>query len=297
MKIFTFLVVFLLTVTSMKSQDINFDASSTAGSGWLGYINVFDNPHDGTMGPYMFGSGWGIADLVAIMDTGNNTVTLKPNRIGDTDVYWQTPGELEGNKIMDASCYIEDDGLRGLVFSYNGEVTSNTLVSTDLSFEFTYKAFVKVYSSDYSTVLEELTYDLSPGAFTIDFDASGYNTDEHIQYGFNVVGPNINSDASFDSAYDALGSIVIGANPNISVSENEIFDFSVYPNPTQDVWHVTTSNIIDTVEIFDVLGKRVAVVNADNQSVSIDASSFDAGTYFARINTQMGSQTTKLIKK
>ena len=52
-----------------------------------GFMNVFELPSNG--GGYIFGSGWGIADLNASFASGSWTFT--PNTIGDPNPFWYTP--------------------------------------------------------------------------------------------------------------------------------------------------------------------------------------------------------------
>ncbi|MCK7590663.1 T9SS type A sorting domain-containing protein [Subsaxibacter sp. CAU 1640] len=293
------MAIFMMGLQLITAQTvINFDASSTAGTttppGWGGFMNVSNKPVDG--GAYQFGSAWGVADLIAIVDTGANTLTLKPNRIGDTDPYWQTSGVLEGNKVMDATFYIQDDNLAATSFTFNGEVISNTLNSTGLSVPFVSTAFIKVFAADYSS-FTAYTYDMSVGDFTIALDASQSTAGQHIQYGFEVVGVNINSDPSFDAAYDALGSIVVGPNMNLSVDEASESKFKIYPNPTNNHWNiVSNSNLIESITVYDVLGKQVATLIPNSLDASIDSKAFPKGVYIAKISTVTGSQSIRLVK-
>jgi len=295
---YNFFICFLAFITMNAQNDINLDVNSTNGTGWVGYMNVFDNPKDGSIGGYQFGSSWGVPDLVAVVDGGSNTVTLKPNRIGDTDIYWQSSGVLEGNKIMDATFYIEDDALAGTSFTFNANIMGNTLDGSSLSIDYTYNAFIKVFASDYSSVLAEVNNTvLNGGDFTLPMDATSFVSGEHVQYGFEVIGPNINSDSSFDSAYDNLGSIVVGANTTLSIGDSTLANFNVYPNPSRDKWNVKGGNEILQIQLFDILGKQVLNMNPNSSDVKIDASVLPSGLYFAEVSTEKGSGTLKLIKK
>lgn len=72
---------------------------------WNGFMNVFETAANG--GGFIFGSGWGTADLQANF-TGD-ILTLAPNTIGDPDPFWYVGGGgpgSPGNKIMDASMYL-----------------------------------------------------------------------------------------------------------------------------------------------------------------------------------------------
>lgn len=71
----------------------------------------------------------------------------------------------------------------------------------------------------------------------------------------------------------------------------------VYPNPAQNSWNIKSSNqIINSVQVFDVLGKQVLSVKPNLNEVQIDASSLKTGLYFAIIKAISGSKTIKLIK-
>ncbi|MCK8479831.1 T9SS type A sorting domain-containing protein [Psychroserpens algicola] len=285
-------LMILALLPATAQTDINFDPASTEGTGWIGYMNVFETPANG--GGFVFGSGWGTADLI-VVDNMDGTVTLKPNRVNDTDGFWQT-GNLTGNKIMDATYYLEDDSLAGTSFTFNAEVISNTLDDSSLDYPITYEAFIKVFAPDYSS-FTSYTYDLSEGNFTITLDAAQSAVGDHIQYGFNMTGPNVNIDMSFDAQYDAIGGITVGENTTLSVTTADRNEFSVFPNPTANVWNVNSTQQIKSIEVYDVLGKQVIAMNPNTNEATIDTSNLVSGLYVAKISSDKGSKTMKLIKK
>lgn len=157
---------------------------------WQGYMNVFDLPAAG--GGYLWGSGWGAADLNSKW-TGT-TLTLSPNTVGDPNAYWYTPGGgpgSKGNKIMDASLYIElaSGSHSGQTLSFTGSVLANTLFGkTDGNgLGWTATAFIKDFAPDYSSYSQS-TASLVNGAFSINL-ATINDPARHVQYGFEVVGP------------------------------------------------------------------------------------------------------------
>lgn len=291
----------LLTFTFGFSQTvINFDATAFSpdptGTG-LGFMNVFENPKDGTIGAGAFSSGWGIPDLIAELDTGVNTLTLKPNRVGDTaDPFWITTGVFEGNKIMEANLYIQDPALNGTIFSFTGEVTSNTLDDSSLSFGFVTVVFIKVFAPDFSSVLAEDSAVLAPGTFLLNMDATSYTSGENIQYGFQFIGPNINSTSQFDTEYNNLGNIVVEP-AVLSVDEFKTTEVEVFPNPTTSSWNIKTGNQnISSVQVFDILGKQVLSLTPNSTEAIVDASELNDGIYMAKIESENGFKTVKLIK-
>lgn len=190
-------------IQSLDASPTNIYVNSSAP--WVGYMNVANTPQDG--GAYQFGSGWGTADLKAVFDGFG--LTLSPNNIGDPDPYWYigggAPGAV-GNKIMDASMYVEIGSLPGRNLVFSGTVLSNTLVSASNTNAagngWTSVAFVKDFAPDYSSV-NSATVPLTPGAFSVSLNTVN-DPARHVQYGFETVGPDV---WVTDSA--AFGNVVI----------------------------------------------------------------------------------------
>lgn len=86
----------------------------------------------------------------------------------------------------------------------------------------------------------------------------------------------------------------------LSTESNELSNnFAVYPNPSSDKWMITNkSNTEFTAQLFDIKGQLLAVFkNKSQQNLSIDASVYSIGMYFARITSENGSNTIKLVKR
>jgi hypothetical protein len=181
--------ILLLAGSPAHSQStINLDP----GASWVGYMNVFNLPSAG--GGYLWGSGWGTADLTATFS--GSTLTLGPNQIGDPSSYWYTPSGgtgATGNKIMDANMYVETaSGLySGQTLTFTANVLANTLVGkVDANGNgWTAVAFIKDFAPDFSSFVSS-TVALTPGAFSISL-ATINDASRHIQYGFEVIGPNV----------------------------------------------------------------------------------------------------------
>lgn len=161
------------------------------GAPWLGFMNVFNLPSAG--GGYQFGSGWGTGDLVATFS--GPVLTLAPNTIGDPNPYWYTPSGgpgATGNKIMDASMYVEPAGsLPGQLVTFTGNVLANTLTgNVDANGNgWTSVAFIKDFAPDFSSSVST-TVALTPGVFSISLNTINDPT-RHVQYGFETIGPNV----------------------------------------------------------------------------------------------------------
>lgn len=83
----------------------------------------------------------------------------------------------------------------------------------------------------------------------------------------------------------------------LGIAEFDTTIIKAFPNPTLNVWNVKTNNeVINEVSVFDVLGKQVITLSPNSHTVSIDASSLNSGLYFAKIKSDNGTKSIKLIK-
>jgi hypothetical protein len=175
------------------ASHVNADTTVTVdpGASWLGFMNVFETPQHG--GAYVFGSGWGTADLVATFS--GPVLTLAPNSIGDPSPFWYSPsggpGSV-GNKSMDANMYVETTGVyTNQTLTFTGNVLSNSLFGhvNQLGNGWTSVAFIKDFAPDYSSFVQT-TVPLNPGVFSISLLTIN-NPARHVQYGFETIGPDV----------------------------------------------------------------------------------------------------------
>ena len=93
-----------------------------------------------------------------------------------------------------------------------------------------------------------------------------------------------------------LDNIYFHKNTELSTEENEIVSFNVFPNPTINQWNIKSNHSITSIEVFDVLGKQVLTMTPNTQNTVINGSSLNTGLYFARLNTDLGTETVRLVK-
>lgn len=170
-------------------------AIDPSGPQWLGYMNVFELPANG--GGFVFGSPWGVADLVANFDDGANTLTMLPNSVGDPNEFWYqdptgsgnpNPGGpgAPGNKFMEANLYQQvDGGLAGTTVNFSGSV---------LSYSFTeahqVSVFIRDFAADFSSSVDVFADIDASGAFSISLDTID-DASRHVQWGIQVRGENV----------------------------------------------------------------------------------------------------------
>ena len=70
----------------------------------------------------------------------------------------------------------------------------------------------------------------------------------------------------------------------------------MYPNPANDVLTLSTQNTVNTVEIFNVLGKKVITMQVEDTSAEINVSNLNAGIYLIRYQINNSTSTKKFVK-
>ncbi|MEI6487762.1 MAG: T9SS type A sorting domain-containing protein [Bacteroidota bacterium] len=100
-----------------------------------------------------------------------------------------------------------------------------------------------------------------------------------------------------DSIWDSVScSLPIGVS---EVVAKDINDVLVYPNPATNQITIENSQLrINAIRIYNVLGSVVyQQLTTNNQQLSIDASTWNAGVYFVEVETEKGTVRKKIIKE
>lgn len=82
----------------------------------------------------------------------------------------------------------------------------------------------------------------------------------------------------------------------LSVNEFSADVFSVYPNPVKDKLTIESKSAVNSVAIYDVLGKQVLAVQPDAVSPQIDMSRLPSGAYLVKVTIGDSSKTVKVLK-
>ncbi len=102
--------------------------------------------------------------------------------------------------------------------------------------------------------------------------------------------------AAFGPIY--IDNIYFHKNTVLSTEDNSLSEVKIFPNPTEDKWSIITQNEqIESINVFDVLGKEVIRMTPKAVEVSIDASTLKSGIYFAQVKLKNGLSTLRLVKK
>ncbi|MDC8000617.1 T9SS type A sorting domain-containing protein [Aequorivita todarodis] len=90
---------------------------------------------------------------------------------------------------------------------------------------------------------------------------------------------------------------VVEINQTLGTEDFDQDTFFIYPNPVKDVLTVQSKEMVDSVEIFDLLGKLVLSQKPNSISPSVNISSLAPGSYLAKVTIGDASKTLKIIKQ
>lgn len=195
---------------------------------WAGYMAW--NPVDpgSAFGGYG-ASAWGTADLRAEFTTTNLLLSPNTNTYNPTDPYWVNTDTGAGANVMTASFYVTDDTIVNTNVIFNGYCRSNTLTS-----DYSSRAFIKIFNSDYSANLGSVYSDPLAGgqSFSINLATTGA---AHVQYGYETVGPNANPATASSS-----GQVVLALSSAATPPAPLQFPTNNAPTPTPSPAAVTS---------------------------------------------------------
>lgn len=134
-------------------------------------------------------------------------------------------------------------------------------------------------------VIEEWTHVEIPLSF---FENLGFNKTKFFQYKLGTMSDLDVGIVYFDNIYFSIN--------QLSVSEFDTTNFKVYPNPSNNFWTIEANSQITNISLYDVLGKEIYSSFPNSNEAKVDASNLIKGVYFAKISTNKGVQTIKLVK-
>jgi len=89
--------------------------------------------------------------------------------------------------------------------------------------------------------------------------------------------------------------VSMNCNGIISSNLNELNEkISIYPNPSNGKLFISTSELIKSIKVTNIIGKEIYSSNNFNDN-SIDLINFKNGVYFINLSTEKGTITKKII--
>lgn len=89
-------------------------------------------------------------------------------------------------------------------------------------------------------------------------------------------------DTSSNSAEEVTRTVNVAS--SLSIEDDPINDLNISPNPTQNYWKISSSVNLESIELFDVVGRKIFSVNTTSKNFKINGSSLSNGVYFLILN-------------
>jgi uncharacterized delta-60 repeat protein len=109
-----------------------------------------------------------------------------------------------------------------------------------------------------------------------------------------------NANIYFDYNYPITTNIYTTVIQALSAQDFEIENyFDLYPNPVDSTLNISKKSSINitSIEIYNIYGQVIQAIPNARDLTSIDVSNLAVGTYFIKINSELGSANAKFIKK
>lgn len=148
---------------------------------------------------------------------------------------------------------------------------------------------------------DPVTINASEGGGTWSADCGSCINDET-----GLFNPASSGEGSFEVSYTIdgtcsfLNTTTVNVVDCLSLTDEEGYNISIYPNPTKGFVTITTGNVTQgTIVIKDVLGKTITNFNFNSNKITVDLNDFQArGTYFVEFFDQNDNLMTvkKVVK-
>ena len=99
------------------------------------------------------------------------------------------------------------------------------------------------------------------------------------------------SDANSNSAQEVTRTVNVVS--NLSVEENSKSILKIYPNPTNNSWNISTSITIQSIQLYDIIGRKVLAIYPKTKDYKINGAKFSNGVYILVLNNK---KVSRLIK-
>lgn len=84
--------------------------------------------------------------------------------------------------------------------------------------------------------------------------------------------------------------------PIVSVGEINAATFDIYPNPTQNNLRITANSPVERVEVYNLIGERVADIQPMAKNTNIDLATQSQGIYLVKVTINGQTSVRKVVK-
>lgn len=203
------------------------------------------------------------------LSLSNNTIS----EINVSNLFNLIQFDISSNNLSELDC--SQSGVSQLFCNSNPNLTSINVRNNVVSF------------SDPDMLYFAFDFDNLPLLESICMDEGEVNNLNHTNY---------NSSES-TLVYTGENCDILTEVPPLSVDNFELVSIKIYPNPTQNIFSISTDSsvTIKSVTIFNSIGQRLKSFSSEDSF--FDISDFVSGVYFIKIETDQGFVNERIIKK
>lgn len=221
------------------------------------------------------------------LSTGNNFITNSLNNYGFTSKVLQYSYNCATTVAANAWYYT-----KGLMLTEGVEYTISYKYGGNTSPTGNFVEKLKVlYGTD--TDAESMTNELDDHTFTTNTPTENEVSFVPEATGIYYFGFNVYSNACQNNVY--IDDIAI--EEVLATSDFNASDFKFYPNPVKDVLHLSYTQSISDVAVYNLLGQKVISNSINANEAAIDMSSLSSGSYIVKITSEDQTKTVKIIKE
>lgn len=117
-----------------------------------------------------------------------------------------------------------------------------------------------------------------------------------LNFGFHS--SELNGSLYFNASFDGNGNELWKLGSSLSAQKHEMQQsIQVYPNPVNDMLHLTSQEAIKNIRIVDLSGKTVYESVYNLTEINVDVSYLQQTIYLMQITTENQTNTVKISKK
>jgi hypothetical protein len=91
--------------------------------------------------------------------------------------------------------------------------------------------------------------------------------------------------------------LAVTVHSTMAVAEQSLSTLRYYPNPVNNVLNLSNTDVIDTVNVYNVMGQVILTKNTGSNSAELDLSALQSGIYILKVSSSGQQKTIKIQKQ
>ncbi|HQA75272.1 T9SS type A sorting domain-containing protein [Flavobacterium sp.] len=236
------------------------------------------------------------------VDSDSNVVQsllLDSNVSGNYSYQWYLDGVLIPN-ATNSTYLVDTASSNNAVRNYTVEVTTIDTGCFAISSTFIVIQIVSIAPPSGST-----SQSFTEGQTLADIVVNG----ENIQWYSSVTGttplplntPLVNGVTYYATqtinGVQSLARLAVTVTVGLGVSENELLNVILTPNPVKNTFHLQSRTVLKTAVLYNLLGQKVLEQHFNNTHITLDVSNLTSGNYILKVYSETGQKTFRMIKE